>query len=127
MQEETHNYSFNSRTKGKEAEDYAEQYLKKTGYQIIKKNFRFGKGEIDIIAKDGEILVFVEVKWRENLEKGTPESALTKSKIAQIKKIAEGYYYVNKILSQECRFDVIAIIGNLNNKPELKHLKTAFY
>lgn len=127
MNEESFKNESNFKSKGKEAEAYAEKYLEKIGYQILKKNFRFGKGEIDIIAKDGNVLVFVEVKWRENLNKGTPESSITRTKILQLKKIAEGYFYINKINSQECRFDVIAITGDLNNNPKINHLKTAFY
>ncbi len=119
--------NFNSKSIGAEAEKLASEYLLKIGYKIIKKNFRFGKGEIDIIAEDGDILVFIEVKYRRNMEKGDPLLAITQSKIKQLKKIAEGYYFINKIKSRDCRFDVISLLGDLNQNPEIYHIKTAFY
>ncbi len=127
MKDESNKSNLDSKKKGKSGENMAEELLIKAGYQIIKKNFRFGKGEIDIIAKDKGILVFVEVKTRTNLEYGQPEYAITKSKIRQLKKIAEAYYYVNKIEEQECRFDVIAILAEPNKQPKINHIKNAFY
>jgi len=113
---------------GKEGEHLAEKFLKENGYKIIKTNYRFGKGEIDIIAEDPEdkFLVFVEVKTRNTTEYGTPESAVTPGKIRQIKKIAELYLYENEIHEQDCRFDVIAIVLNYNKNIELTHYKSAF-
>ena len=88
----------NTKAEGRQGEDSAVEYLEKKGYQIIKTNFIFGKlGEIDIIAKDNDVLVFVEVRKRNNLDYGTPEESMTNAKRHKIKRVAEAYLYVNKI------------------------------
>ena len=72
----------NNKSFGNEGEDIASDYLKNNGYEIIERNYRFHKGEIDIVAKDNETnyLVFVEVKSRKSLEYGEPEYAITPAK-----------------------------------------------
>jgi putative endonuclease len=116
----------NQRAKGATAEDLAEEYIKTKGYSIIKRNFHFGReGEIDIIAQDGNTLVFVEVKARYSSAFGTPEEAVTYKKQKTLRRTAEGYLYVNKITNQECRFDVIAV--DYEKKPtEIRHIVNAF-
>ena len=96
---------------GEEGEDIAVELLMSKGYEVIERNYRYGKGEIDIIALDPEkkYIVFVEVKSRQNLEFGEPEYAITKNKIRQVRKIAEAYLYENDIKETDCRFDVVAI------------------
>lgn len=118
----------NKKTIGQEGEDIAAEYLVNNGFEMITRNYRFGHGEIDIIVKDKSngYLVFVEVKTRQNLEFGEPEYAITKSKIKQLKKIAESYLYEKEIKEIECRFDVIAIIWNRETKPKITHYKNAF-
>jgi len=118
----------NKKTIGQEGEDIAADYLVKNGFEMITRNYRYGHGEIDIIVNDrsNDHLVFVEVKTRKNLEYGEPEYAITKSKIKQLKKIAESYVYEKDIKEVECRFDVIAIIWNRETKPQITHFKNAF-
>ncbi|HSL89064.1 MAG TPA: YraN family protein [Ignavibacteriaceae bacterium] len=118
----------NKKTIGQEGEDIAADYLVNNGFEMITRNYRYGHGEIDIIAKDksNDYLVFVEVKTRKNLEYGEPEYAITKSKVKQLKKIAESYVYEKDIKEVECRFDVIAIIWNRETKPLINHFKNAF-
>lgn len=116
----------NKRKSGSEGEDLACEFLKNLGYQIIERNFFYGHGEIDIIAKDGEILVFAEVKYRKNLEFGMPESAITRSKQNQIRKIAEAYLYQREIRDQQCRFDVVAILQFKGSEPQINHIINAF-
>ena len=114
---------------GKKGEDLAVDFLIKKDYTIIERNYNFEKmGEIDIIAKDHEkeVLVFVEVKTRFNLNYGEPEYGVTESKIKQIKKIAEIYLYEKEIEEIECRFDVIAILFQGRQDPEIKHYIDAF-
>ena len=113
---------------GDEGEQLAVDFLKSRGYEIIIKNYRFGRGEIDIIVKDPKdgFLVFVEVKSRQNLEYGEPEYAVTQSKIKQIKKMARLYIYENKYEEIECRFDVIAILFKEELPPEITHIENAF-
>jgi putative endonuclease len=113
---------------GKEGEDLAAEMLKEKGYEILERNYRYGKGEIDIIAKDPDtdFTVFVEVKSRTNLEYGAPEYAITKSKIRQLKKMAELYLYDKNITEIDCRFDVVAILFKYKQKPEINHYINAF-
>lgn len=111
---------------GAEGEEIAAELLVKSGFEIIKRNYRYGHGEIDIIAKEKDTLVFVEVKTRKNLEFGPPELAVTKSKQRQIKKIAEAYLYDKEIKDTDCRIDVIAILLKKNLPPEINHIKNAF-
>lgn len=116
----------NKRKKGSLGEKIASDFLTQLGYEILKKNYQYGHGEIDIIAKDGDVLVFVEVKYRKSLEYGRPEFAITKSKQKQIRKIAEAYLYENQIKDQSCRIDVIAIVHLPKQKPEINHYINAF-
>lgn len=115
---------------GKEGEDLAERMLRSKNFRIIERNYRFGKtGEIDIIAEDPEThqLVFVEVKTRQNLEFGDPVLAITKNKIAQLKKVAAAYLYDKEIKETDCRFDVVTVLFRGEMKPEIKHYVNAFY
>lgn len=118
----------NKKTIGQEGEDIAAEFLVKTGFELIERNYRFSHGEIDIIARDNSnnYLVFIEVKTRKNLEYGEPEYAINKNKIKQVKKIAEAYVYEKDLKEVECRFDVIAIIWNRETKPKITHFKDAF-
>ena len=116
-----------SRKPGAEEEDYACRYLMEQGYQIVKRNFRYGRiGEIDIVAYDNKILVFVEVKGRTQKDYGKPEDSIDRRKQAQLKKVASMYYYVNKLDNVDCRFDVIAI-ETIAGVRELRHHKRAFF
>ena len=96
-------------------------YLESIGYEILEYNFRCRMGEIDIIARDGEYLVFCEVKYRAGTGKGYPSEAVDKRKQRVISKCA--LYYLTKKGTMElpCRFDVVTI---LNGK--LQVIKNAF-
>jgi putative endonuclease len=99
----------NRRSKGTEGENLAAQFLEKKGYSILERNYRFGRGEIDLVAKEGQELVFVEVKSRHSQQYGAPEESVTLAKEAQLKKVAEGYLYEHNIENQSCRFDIVTI------------------
>lgn len=115
----------NKRSQGNNAESIAVEFILGLGYSIVKRNFHFGKvGEIDIVAKDNNTLVFIEVKSRSNNDFGTPESAVTPKKQASIRRVAEAYLHINDISNVECRFDVIAI--DTAPKFELRHIINAF-
>ena len=113
---------------GEEGEDFAVDLLKSKGYEIIERNYHFGKGEIDIIALDPETnyTVFVEVKSRKNLEFGEPEYGITKNKIRQLKKMAELYLYDKNIKELDCRFDVVTVLFKAKVKPLINHYVNAF-
>ena len=109
-------------------EELATEILAGKGYTIIERNYRYGHGEIDIIATDPDTkyTVFVEVKSRKNLEFGEPEYAVTKAKQRQIRKIAELYLFEKEIRELDCRFDVIAILFEDINNPVINHYENAF-
>ncbi len=111
----------------KVGEEHAAKHVATLGYRIVKRNFRFGHvGEIDIVAYDGECLVFIEVKARQDYSHGAPEAAIDARKQAQLKRVAKMYYYVNALADVVCRFDVVAI-DILGKKIDIRHHKNAFY
>lgn len=117
-----------TRESGDEGEDIAAEYLSKKGYEIIERNYMYGKGEIDIVAKDSETgdTVFIEVKSKKNLEFGDPVYSMTKNKIRQLKKMAELYLYDKDIDEIDCRFDVVTVLLQGNRKPVIEHYVNAF-
>ena len=110
-----------NRQKGKRAELIAAKYLQKKGYHIVAENFSTRYGEIDIIAKDREYIVFIEVKYRAHLRFGYPREAVSKHKIKKIHNLASYYEKHIGIGSQQPRFDVIEILGNT-----IEHIVNAF-
>lgn len=110
---------------GKSGEDLAAKALQKKGLKIIIRNFRNKFGEIDIIARDREYLVFVEVKTRCSDRFGLPEEAVTAAKQQQIIRVASSYLSQHKLLNVPVRFDVVAITIK-GGKPEINHLVSAF-
>ena len=108
-------------------EGLAAQYLKEQGYQILEHNYRLRTGEIDLIAKEGDRTVFVEVKTRRTLKFGVPQAAVTPAKQKQISKIALSYLQTHDMLDVPCRFDVIAIfLSSKSTPPKLEHIQNAF-
>jgi putative endonuclease len=100
----------NNKDKGELGESIATKFLEGLGYSIVKRNFHFGReAELDIIARDRDTLVFVEVKYRSNKNYGDPLLSITPAKQKKIRMAARGYLYVNKIDDCDCRFDVITI------------------
>jgi len=111
---------------GHSGEDIACRYLEKKGYEIIVRGFRLFRGEIDIIARDGATLVFVEVKARTDKSHGRPEEAVTPGKQRQIRRIAQGYLVDHPSPGVGCRFDVIAILLRGPGDHRLEHFVDAF-
>ncbi len=106
---------------GKKYEQEAVNYLKEQNCEILERNYKLLPiGEIDIIVKDKDTFVFVEVKYRKNKKYGTPAEFVTKTKQSKIIKTALCYIKNNKIQS-DFRFDVISICGT-----EIEHIKNAF-
>lgn len=110
---------------GNKGEKMALHYLFSSGYEILETNYRFSRAEVDIIAKDNDVLVFVEVKSRSTERYGPPENAVDENKIILMMDAA--YDYMEKVNHNwEIRFDIISIILSRNNAPKLKHLEDAF-
>ena len=97
---------------GKAGEKAAVAFLKKQGYRIVEKNYRNTSGEIDIVAEQDKVLVFVEVKSRADGEKGEPLEAVTPHKQRKIGQVAKGFLSQHRIENRDCRFDVVGIKGN---------------
>lgn len=109
---------------GKEGEDLAVAHLIKKGYHIIRRNVKIGYSELDIIAKRDNILVFVEVRLRENHWHGYPEQTMTKAKINAVKRGAERYLDTYT-WEGEIRFDFISIL--MKPEFELLHFEDAYF
>jgi putative endonuclease len=110
---------------GKKSEDMAAKYLKKNGYKILQQNYRTKLGEIDIIAKDRDTIVFVEVKSRRSLQFGNPKWAVTPKKQRKISMVALYYLKSTKLSHVRARFDVVCI-HRMNDKNEIEIIKNAF-
>lgn len=102
------------------------KYLRRKKYEIVETRFRFARGEIDIIARDGKTLVFVEVKMRTSGAFGRPEEAVTPAKQQQVRKVAQGYLCKRWLGDVECRFDVIAIRSGDGGSFTIEHFEHAF-
>ena len=111
----------NKRTTGAAYEKIAAAHLISLGYEILEQNYRCKIGEIDIIAKDGEYLVFVEVKYRSSMRKGAPLEAVSLQKQRTISKCAMYYLMKKGLVDVPVRFDVIGILGE-----EKEHIINAF-
>ena len=111
---------------GRKGEEIASRYLKKKKFEIIERGFRLFRGEIDIIARDRDTLVFVEVKTRADETFGRPEDSVTPAKQRQIRKIAMGYLLKNHLGDVSCRFDVVSILVQGDEDFRLEHFKDAF-
>jgi len=110
---------------GSEGESVALQFLKKQGYTIIQRNFKTQIGEIDIIAKDGETIVFVEVKTRKNDTFGAPYESVNTAKRQKMKNVALLYLKKQK-KELPARFDVISINCLRNGQKDIRHIRDAF-
>ncbi|WP_415067740.1 YraN family protein [Lacrimispora sp.] len=112
----------NSRQVGNQFEEMAASYLQGAGYEILERNYRDRLGEIDIVARDGRYLVFIEVKYRTSSEKGDPAEAVHSRKQRRIRNGARGYLYCHGLGEDvACRFDVVAILGH-----EIRLIQDAF-
>lgn len=97
------------RGQGDIGENFAVELLKKNGYEILQRNFRCKLGEIDIIAQEGDSLVFVEVKTRWSRKFGLPQEAVSTRKLSKIKRVGEFYLLNHPEASKKQRIDVVAV------------------
>lgn len=109
---------------GRSGEDRAAKYLAEQGYVVLERNYRAPYGEIDLIAMDNGMVVFVEVKTRTTDAYGAPELAVNLRKQERMVKAALGYLKFKKLHQMPCRFDVVAISGAAGGQVEL--IRNAF-
>ncbi len=112
---------------GKKGEEIAEDYLRNLGYEILEKNYHSSQGEIDLIAKDMDCLVFVEVKSYSYKSYGCPAGAVGITKKKSIIHAAENYLYKNNIRDLYSRFDLVTSYKKYNGERIIEHYKDAFY
>ncbi len=112
----------NNRGTGIDGEEVVAEYLKKQGYIILERNYERYTGEIDIIAMERDVYVFVEVKNRNQIRFGQPIESVTPEKISRIIKTAQMYLVYKNKYPSKCRFDVVTVkYGEVEN-----HIKNAF-
>ncbi len=110
---------------GKKGEQMAVAFLEKSGYDILKRNYRFQKAEIDIIALKDTVLAIVEVKSRSSTMIIDPKDAITPKKI-KLLTLAANEYVIKNELDVEVRFDIVSIIKE-KGRYAIEHIKNAFY
>ncbi|ARV09563.1 hypothetical protein BTO05_07880 [Winogradskyella sp. PC-19] len=110
---------------GKKGEQLAVDFLLKDDYEIVERNYRFEKAEVDIIAQKKDILAIVEVKTRSTTDFGNPQDFVKPKQIKNLVKAVDEYVTVND-LDVEVRFDIIAIVKE-KGKFKIEHLENAFY
>ena len=111
---------------GTSGEQIAATFLHKKGYAIVERNYRCRHGEIDIIAQDGDYLVFVEVKTRKSKKYGTPAAAVDHRKQKQICRVTAFYLQHHSLHDIDLRFDVIAIHITTRSTKKIDHFINAF-
>ena len=109
---------------GREGEDVAASYLIQKGYRIVARNWHYGPKEIDIVARDGDTMVFVEVKTRSTLAFELPQEAVTKKKMKNLVEAADAYMIQNNI-DLEGRFDIVGVL-NGNPPKVIEHIVEAW-
>ncbi len=113
--------------KGKKGEDIAADLLVGKGYLVVERNYRYLRSEVDIIAVDGEVCVFVEVKYREGISYGHPEEAVTTHKLEMIATAAEEYWHLHPEY-KFIRYDIIAItVDKKSGQQEVYHIQDVYF
>ncbi|APY08607.1 hypothetical protein BWZ20_09975 [Winogradskyella sp. J14-2] len=110
---------------GKKGEQLAVAFLIENSYDIVERNYRFDKAEVDIIAQKDNVLAIVEVKTRSSLDFGNPQDFVKPKQIKNLVKAVDEYVTEND-LDVEVRFDIIAIVKTKKHF-EIEHLENAFY
>jgi putative endonuclease len=110
---------------GREGERIAEQYLKKKGYKLVERNYRCSLGEVDLIALDRRVIVFVEVKTRSGHGFGSPLEAVERRKQRKMMQAAQYFLSQKRLHQRDARFDVVGISWP-GREPVVEHIENAF-
>ncbi|MCL2203647.1 MAG: YraN family protein [Defluviitaleaceae bacterium] len=116
----------NKHAAGMEGQQQAEDFLCKKGLRIRARNYRAKTGEIDLIANDGETIIFIEVKARTSLKYGHPREAVTPAKQQRIMRTAQHYIALHRLHNNALRFDVVEIIV-AQGEIHIEHIENAFW
>ena len=109
---------------GQSAEELAARFLEKRGLKVLTRNYRCRGGEIDLICRDGKVLVFVEVRLRRNAAFGGAAASVTATKQRRIILAAQHFLMANALTDDDCRFDCILLSGTSSN--DIEWLRDAF-
>ncbi|AYF75242.1 YraN family protein [Nocardia yunnanensis] len=111
---------------GAQGEELAARFLRDAGLEIVARNWRCRYGELDVIARDGEITAFIEVKTRSGLTCGPPEEAVTYRKQRRIRELATRWLCEHPGPWLRVRFDVVSVLLRPGREPQIRHLKAVF-
>jgi len=111
---------------GRRGEEAASRHLEGLGWTILERRHRTRFGEIDLVAEDGDVLVFVEVRSRRSRSCGSPEESVSAAKQRRLELLARSFLAGRGIRGRSCRFDVIAVEEYPGGQMELRHLRDAF-
>jgi putative endonuclease len=111
---------------GQRGEEAAARFLRKQGYKILEKNLRLGRNEVDILARQGDTLVFVEVRTRSQADAIAPEDTVGYTKQQHLRNAAQFYLAQHGDEESYYRFDVISVILPADGKPQITHYPDAF-
>jgi putative endonuclease len=114
------------RTLGQEAEDTAAQFLQAAGLRVIERNVRFVHGEIDLVCREGPVVVFVEVKCRHARWGDAPAEAVSWHKQRRLTRLAQHYLKWRRLTNARCRFDVVGVTIGDDGARHVRHLRAAF-
>lgn len=114
------------KAKGAMGEEAAALFLENLGYRILERNWRCRSGEIDLIAKQEHILVFIEVRSRSSSRYGTPAESVTARKITQVRQTAAVYLHMNRMGEAPIRFDMISVRLSAETSVVTDHFINAF-
>lgn len=113
-------------TLGRDAEDAAARHLQRAGFTIVERNVRLGHGEIDLVCRDGEVLVFVEVKCRRATWGDPPAAAVSWFKQRRLTRLAQHYLKWRRLDGARCRFDVVSVTVEAAGRASIAHVRGAF-
>jgi len=117
---------FNKQT-GNQGEEIATMYLRANGYKIIERNYHTKFGELDIICQKADVIIFVEVKTKTNLDYGVPEMMINQHKLNQIRQTGEVYVLSHNLNNSPCRIDIITIVLSENQViPQINHHQNVY-
>lgn len=108
---------------GRYGEDVAARHLQEQGLVILERNWRCPAGEIDIVARDGRVLVVCEVKTRSGLGFGSPAEAITRRKAARLRRLAVQWLASRAVRPEEVRIDVVAVLRGERGAAHVEHLR----
>jgi putative endonuclease len=113
-------------TVGRDAETAAADHLVRAGFSVLERNVRLGHGEIDLVCRDGNVVVFVEVKCRRTTWGDSPAAAVSWHKQRRLTRLAQHYLKWRRLEGMRCRFDVVSVTLGAHARADIAHVRNAF-